>query len=93
VGEAGAVGIDTGNGETRILLVVSPIPGSEPDAAVLHSALRSALPPAAVPDRVVVTDELPHANDGSGGRGKLLRRVLAEQFGDLLTAEHKNAQV
>jgi hypothetical protein len=31
---------------------------------------------------VVVTDALPHANDGSGGRGKLLRRRLVEYYDD-----------
>ncbi|MGW5385769.1 class I adenylate-forming enzyme family protein [Nocardia sp. NPDC003963] len=93
VGEAGAVGLPGANGEMGILLVISPAAGVELDAGEIGAALRSTLPPAAVPDRVVVAEELPHANDGSGGRGKLLRRVLADRFGGLVAAVDENTEV
>jgi fatty-acyl-CoA synthase len=82
--EAGAVGVPAEGDEQRILLVVTARPGAtlEPDRILAELAAK--LPEASRPDLVVVADELPHANDGSGGRGKLLRRELRERWGQPL---------
>lgn len=32
------------------------------------------------PDLIVVDDELPHTNDNSGGRGKLMRRGIRDRY-------------
>ncbi|MEN0138131.1 MAG: class I adenylate-forming enzyme family protein [Rhodococcus sp. (in: high G+C Gram-positive bacteria)] len=84
VAEAGAVGLPVRNSDPQILLVLAPKPGCEVDRVEIADRLAAALPPASRPDHIVVVDGLPHANDGSGGRGKLLRRVLVEQFGHLV---------
>ena len=39
------------------------------------------------PDLVILVSELPHANDASGGRGKLLRREIRSRWGSLLAGE------
>jgi len=84
VAEAGAVGVPTEGDEQRILLVVTPRPGATLDAARVEALLADKLPEASLPDLVVVAEELPHANDGSGGRGKLLRREVRERWGQTL---------
>ncbi|MFC9556451.1 class I adenylate-forming enzyme family protein [Rhodococcus sp. NPDC056960] len=83
VAEAGAIGLPVPNAEPQILLVLSPERGCELDSGVVADRLAVALPAPSRPDHIVIVDSLPHANDGSGGKGKLLRRVLVEQFGHL----------
>ena len=83
VAEAGAVGLPVHDSDPQILLVLAPKQGCELDREEIADRLAVALAPASRPDHLVVVDSLPHANDGSGGKGKLLRRVLVEQFGHL----------
>lgn len=83
VAEAGAVGIPVPGDSTRILLAIAPEKETVLDPVDIAEKLSYVLPLPARPDKVVITDELPHANDGSGGKGKLLRRALVEQFGSL----------
>lgn len=83
VAEAAAVGVPAESAEQKILLVVAPRPGVTLDPDKVAAALADALPKSALPDLVVVADELPHANDGSGGKGKLLRREVRERWGSL----------
>lgn len=85
VAEAAAVGVPADGVEQEILLVVRPEPAASLDAEAVRAALADKLPEASRPDLVVVADELPHANDGSGGHGKLLRREVRERWGHLLT--------
>ncbi|MEV3985254.1 class I adenylate-forming enzyme family protein [Nonomuraea sp. NPDC049758] len=84
VAEAGAVGVPEGADEQRVLLAVVPRAGQSLDAAKLSLALADTLPPHQRPDHIVVTGELPHSQDASGGPGKLLRRRIREQHGHLL---------
>ncbi|MFC5950409.1 class I adenylate-forming enzyme family protein [Pseudonocardia lutea] len=86
VAEAGAVGVSTEDGPDRILLVVAARPGAAIDESAILAAVADKLPEPSRPDLVVVADELPHANDGSGGRGKLLRREIRERWGHLVGA-------
>ena len=81
VAEAGAVGVPAEGDDQRILLVVTPRPGDTLEPARIKALLADRLPEPSRPDLIVVADELPHANDGSGGRGKLLRRELRERWG------------
>lgn len=83
IAEAGAVGLPVHDSDPLILLVLAPKQGCELDREAIAARLAAALAPASRPDHIVVVDSLPHANDGSGGKGKLLRRVLVEQFGHL----------
>ncbi|MGN9838216.1 class I adenylate-forming enzyme family protein [Nonomuraea sp. H19] len=84
VAEAGAVGVPEGAADQRILLAVVPRAGHTLDASKLALALADTLPAHQRPDHIVVADELPHAQDASGGPGKLLRREIREQHGHLL---------
>ena len=84
VAEAAAVGVSQGTGEPKILVVVRAGAGVTLDPETVRKEIAGKLPPPAHPDLVVVADELPHANDGSGGQGKLLRREVRERWGHLL---------
>ena len=37
-----------------------------------------------VPDLIVIADALPHSQDNSGGRGKLMRRTIRDRYQHLL---------
>ena len=76
--EAGAVGIDKSNGEQRILLAVTV--NNDLNEHSLLEQLKQILSAEAVPDRIVIADELPHSNDNSGGKGKLLRREIKSLY-------------
>jgi fatty-acyl-CoA synthase len=85
VAEAGAVGVpEHPEGqdavEQQILLAVVARAGATLDADAVKTALAGTLPAHLVPDAVVVTEELPHTSDGSGGPGKLLRRGIRDRF-------------
>lgn len=82
VTEAGAVGVDRGDEERGILLAVTTDGQLEEDEILRQ--LQGALPAHALPDKIVIADELPHNNDNSGGKGKLLRKKIAEQYAHLL---------
>lgn len=86
VAEAGAVGVPEGADEQRVLLTVVPRAGHTLDPDDLAAKLRDQLPEAARPDLVVIVDELPHAQDASGGKGKLLRREIRSRWGNVLTS-------
>lgn len=82
VSEAGAVSVDTGGDDQAILLAVTTSkPLSEDD---LKEQLAQRVPPGHLPDRIVIADELPHGNDNSGGKGKLLRREIRQQYAHLV---------
>ncbi|MFF2107077.1 class I adenylate-forming enzyme family protein [Rhodococcus koreensis] len=83
VAEAGAIGLPVPGADPQILLVLSPERGYELDSRAVAARLVDTLPAPSRPDHIVIVDSLPHANDGSGGQGKLLRRVLVERFGHL----------
>jgi acyl-CoA synthetase (AMP-forming)/AMP-acid ligase II len=85
VGEAGAVGVQVGSEHQKILLAVSPAAGKSLDEAQLQRQLSERLPEHAQIDKLVIVDELPHGNDASGGKGKLLRRVIRELYGNSLS--------
>ncbi|WP_370027375.1 class I adenylate-forming enzyme family protein [Planotetraspora sp. GP83] len=85
VAEAGAVGVPAhveGENavEQRIILAVVPRSGHSVDPAKLALALAESLPEWQRPDHIVVTEELPHFQDASGGPGKLLRREIRDRF-------------
>ncbi|MER6944660.1 class I adenylate-forming enzyme family protein [Nonomuraea sp. NPDC000554] len=89
VAEAGAVGVPAHEegqeaAEQRVLLAVVARSGHPLDPSKLALALADRLPPHQRPDRIVVTDALPHSADASGGPGKLLRREIRELHGHLL---------
>ena len=81
--EAGAVSVDTGNEDQGILLAVTC--NREISPADIRKALQKSLPAHALPDHIVIADELPHNNDNSGGKGKLLRRKIRDQYAHLFT--------
>lgn len=84
VSEAGAVSVDIGTEDQGILLALTTSQAlTEKD---ILGKLEKTLSPQALPDRIVIADELPHSNDNSGGKGKLLRRQIREQYSHLLTA-------
>jgi acyl-CoA synthetase (AMP-forming)/AMP-acid ligase II len=83
VGEAGAVGAPDGVVEQKIILAVSG-EGLSEDA--IRAVLAERLPASHQPDLIVLADELPHSNDASGGRGKLLRRTIRDRYQHLLGA-------
>lgn len=83
--EAGVVGVDLG-GEGRAILLAVTTDSNIGEADIIRD-LQGILPAHAVPDRVVIADELPHNNDNSGGKGKLLRNQIREQFAHLLAPE------
>ena len=72
--------------EQQILLAVVPRDGAVVDAESVRARL-SAMPEESRPDVVVMVSELPHANDASGGRGKLLRREIRSRWGSVLAGE------
>ncbi|MFC3999461.1 class I adenylate-forming enzyme family protein [Nocardiopsis sediminis] len=81
VAEAGAVGRPANPdgaepAEQEVVLAVVPRAGSDPAPARIAAALAARLPAHQRPDRVVVTDRLPHGRDASGGPGKLLRSEI-----------------
>lgn len=85
VAEAGAVGVVGRTGDPQILLAVQLREAGSMTEDALRETLARALAPAARPDVVVIAEELPHANDASGGRGKLLRREIRARWGGLVT--------
>lgn len=62
--------------EQQILVAVVPRSGAVLDAETIKAALAARLPAHQAPDRVVITSELPHTQDASGGPGKLIRREI-----------------
>jgi acyl-coenzyme A synthetase/AMP-(fatty) acid ligase len=82
VTEAGAVGVGGVEGEQKILLAVALSETMSEDDILAR--LQQHLPAHAVPDRVVICDELPHGNDASGGKGKLLRRTIRDDYAHLV---------
>ncbi|NUU21364.1 MAG: acyl--CoA ligase [Streptomycetaceae bacterium] len=81
VAEAGAVVVGSGD-DKRLLLAVSPVAGRALDPDTVATALKGRLPAYGHPDTIVVAPELPHSQDASGGKGKLLRREIAARWGD-----------
>ena len=75
VAEACVVGIPDDEWGQRIVAVVVPMPGAEPDPTALQSAVRSRLRGARTPDTIVFRQSLPHTETG-----KLLRRVVLEEM-------------
>lgn len=86
IAEAGAVGVPEDADEQQILLAVVPRDGAVVDADSVRKRLL-AMPEESRPDVVVMVSELPHANDASGGRGKLLRREIRSRWGSVLAGE------
>ncbi len=86
VGEAGAIGAPDGAVEQKIILAVSATGGATVTEAGVRAALADRLPATHQPDLIVISDALPHTNDASGGRGKLLRRSIRDQYQHLLGA-------
>ncbi|MCT9933981.1 acyl--CoA ligase [Planotetraspora sp. A-T 1434] len=89
VAEAGAVGVPAhveGEDavEQRVILAVVSRSGHSVDPAKLALALAESLPERQRPDHIVVTEELPHFQDASGGPGKLLRREIRDRYAPLL---------
>ncbi|WP_157253452.1 class I adenylate-forming enzyme family protein [Nonomuraea typhae] len=83
VAEAGAVGVPEGAADQRVLLALVPRAGQSLDAAKIELALADTLPAHQRPDAIVIADALPHAQDASGGPGKLLRREIRDAYGHL----------
>ena len=77
VRDAAAIGVPDREWGEKVVLVAVP-DGDAPDGAELEELIRSRLRSSRVPAHVVFVDELPH-ND----TGKLLRRVLREEFAHL----------
>ena len=86
VGEAGAVGTPDGAVEQKIILAVSAEGGATISVDALRTILSKRLPASHQPDLIVLSDALPHTNDASGGRGKLLRRAIRDEYQHLLGA-------
>jgi acyl-CoA synthetase (AMP-forming)/AMP-acid ligase II len=84
VGEAGAVGTPDGSVEQKIILAVSAEGGATISEESLRAILADRLPAGLQPDLIVLSDALPHTNDASGARGKLLRRAIRDQYQHLL---------
>ena len=82
VAEAGAVGVPEGAEQQKILLAVLPRRAGELDLETVKKELAARLPEDARPDAVVSVEALPHAQDSSGGQGKLLRREIRDRWGD-----------
>ena len=76
VAEAGVAGTPAGAAEQKIILALAPAPGAALDEASVRERLAGMLPAVAMPDLIVIAKTLPHGNDASGGRGKLLRREI-----------------
>ncbi|WP_340560911.1 class I adenylate-forming enzyme family protein [Streptomyces sp. GSL17-111] len=84
VREAVLVGVPDGDGDERVVLVVTPGPTTPPGGpAVLRAAVRAALPgvmdAAALPDDVRVLDRVPVAGRGRKPDRGALRAHLAEE--------------
>jgi fatty-acyl-CoA synthase len=86
IGEAGAVGAPDDAVEQKIILAISPATGGTLSEAEVRAAVTETLPESLRPDLIVFSDALPHSNDASGGRGKLLRRAIRDQYQHLLGA-------
>jgi acyl-coenzyme A synthetase/AMP-(fatty) acid ligase len=86
VGEAGAIGAPDNAIEQKIILAVSPAAGCMLSEAEVRAAVAEKLPAGHRPDLIVVSDALPHSQDASGGRGKLLRRAIRDRYQHLLGA-------
>ncbi|HEX4506004.1 MAG TPA: class I adenylate-forming enzyme family protein, partial [Alphaproteobacteria bacterium] len=84
VGEAGVIGAPDGAVEQKIILAVAPEAGHTLTEDTLWQIVRTKLPESLWPDLIVVDDELPHTNDNSGGRGKLMRRGIRDRYEDRL---------
>ncbi|MBY8856851.1 acyl--CoA ligase [Nocardia sp. CA2R105] len=84
VSEAVVIGLPAEASEQTMLLVVSPKLGTSLDPDKVSGALADRLPADDLPDLVVIADSMPHADDGSGGRGKLLRREVRQRWGHLV---------
>jgi acyl-coenzyme A synthetase/AMP-(fatty) acid ligase len=84
VGEAGVVGAPAGQIEQKIILAVSPESGKSVSEDAIRDALGGRLPATHQPDLIVIADALPHSQDNSGGRGKLMRRTIRDQYEGLL---------
>lgn len=84
VAEAGAVGVPEGAELQKILLAVLPRAAGQLDLETLEKELADRLPADAIPNRIVIAEALPHAQDSSGGQGKLLRREIRASWGHLL---------
>lgn len=80
VGEAGVVGAPANALEQRIILAVAPETGLALSMDEIRAAVDARLPATHRPDLIVVADTLPHSQDASGGRGKLLRRAIRDQY-------------
>ena len=79
VGEAGVVGAPADGAEQQIILAVSPNSGGTLSESDLRAELAKRLPASHQPDLIIIEAELPHSQDASGGRGKLLRRTIRDQ--------------
>lgn len=74
------VGCPESDGNEEIVAFVELRPGAQLDLPTLHSHLRDRLAPYKRPARIVALGELPTNNNG-----KILKRVLQEQAGSMLT--------
>lgn len=83
VSEAGAVGTPDGASEQKIILAISASDPSVTEASV-RAALAEKLPASHQPDLIVLADALPHSQDASGARGKLMRRTIRDRYRHLL---------
>lgn len=84
VAEAGAAASPMGASEQKIILAIAPNAGGSLTEAGIRAALEERLPASHLPDLIVIAPELPHGNDASGGRGKLLRRSIRDLYEHLL---------
>jgi fatty-acyl-CoA synthase len=79
VDEAAALGLASGDPQSQsILLAIASQQALNSDQ--IHKALASVLPATLLPKHIVVSDELPHNNDNSGGRGKLAKLKIRQQY-------------
>jgi fatty-acyl-CoA synthase len=84
IAEAGAVGAPANAPQQKIILAVALENGSALDEGQIRERIAGRLPNGDTPDLIVVADELPHGNDASGGRGKLLRRAIRDRYEHLI---------
>jgi fatty-acyl-CoA synthase len=80
VAEAGVAASPAGAAEQKIILAIAPDIGGTLTEAGIRAALQAGLPASHQPDLIVIAPELPHGNDASGGRGKLLRRTIRDLY-------------
>jgi len=78
--EAVALGYPEQNSEQRILLILSVANSRRVTETAVQQFLQSHLPIEYLPDRIIIADEFEHSNDGSGGKGKLLRNKIRERY-------------